>query len=158
MLARAEMSETIEHLYRRKEDGAMKKAAGISRPGRILVVEDNADSRDLLSKLLSMSGYEVTSAPDGESGYAAALKQLPDLIITDINMPRMDGIELLKKVRVDKQLTGTAVLVVTAFGGESARVAIEAGADAATAKPFDFDGFIDTVKALIFTRRQPVGG
>lgn len=158
MPARVEVIEPMEHLYRRKEEGAMNKAAGISRAGRILVVEDNADSRDLLSKLLSMSGYEVTSAPDGESGYAAALKQLPDLIITDINMPRMDGIELLKKVRIDRHLAGTAVLVVTAFGGESTRIAIEAGADAATAKPFDFDAFIDTVKVLIFTRRKPAVG
>lgn len=135
----------------------MKKAAGGSRRGRILVVEDNADSRDLLSKLLAMSGYEVLSAPDGESGYATALKQVPDLIITDINMPRMDGLELLRKVRVEGMLTGTAVLVVTAFGGEAARVAMEAGADAATAKPFDFDGFIDTVNALIFTRQRASG-
>ena len=137
--------------------GATKKANG-DRPGRILVVEDNADSRDLLSKLLGMSGYEVSSAPDGESGYAAALRQIPDLIITDINMPRMDGIELLRRVRVERMLAGTAVLVVTAFGCEAARGAIEAGADAATAKPFDFDGFIDTVKNLIFTRRKPVEG
>ena len=132
----------------------MKKATGRSKQGRILVVEDNADSRDLLSKLLAMSGYEVLSAPDGESGYAAALKQIPDLIITDINMPRMDGLELLRKVRVEGQLAGTAVLVVTAFGGEAARVAMEAGADAATAKPFDFDGFIDTVNTLMFTRQK----
>jgi DNA-binding response OmpR family regulator len=135
----------------------MKKAAGRIRQGRILVVEYNADSRDLLSKLLAMSGYEVVSAPDGESGYAAALKQVPDLIITDINMPRMDGLELLRKVRVEGMLAGTAVLVVTAFGGEAARVAIEAGADAATAKPFDFDGFIDTVNTLIFTRQRASG-
>jgi DNA-binding response OmpR family regulator len=49
------------------------------------------------------------------------------------------------------------VLVVTAFGGEAARVAMEAGADAATAKPFDFDGFIDTVNTLIFTRQKVSG-
>ena len=135
----------------------MNKAAGRSRRGRILVVEDNADSRDLLSKLLAMSGYDVISAPDGESGYASAVKQIPDLIITDINMPRMDGLELLRKVRVERTLSGTAVLVVTAFGGEAARVAMEAGADAATAKPFDFDGFIDTVNTLIFTRQKVSG-
>ena len=132
----------------------MKKTAVKSKTGRILVVEDNADSRDLLSKLLAMSGYEVVSAPDGESGFETALKQVPDLIITDINMPRMDGLELLRKVRVERMLSGTAVLVVTAFGGEAARVAMEAGADAATAKPFDFDGFIDTVNTLIFTRQK----
>ena len=137
-----------------ERDGAMKQAANNAGPGKILVVEDNVDSRDLLAKLLGMSGYEVLSAPDGESGYVAALKQLPDLIITDINMPRMDGIALLKKVRLERLLTGTAVFVVTAFGGEAAREAVEAGADAATAKPFDFNDFVETVRSLIFTRRK----
>ena len=136
----------------------MEQPAGQSKPGKILVVEDNVDSRDLLSKLLGMSGYEVWSACDGESGYAVALKQMPDLIITDINMPGMDGIALLRKVRDESPLTGTAVLVVTAFGGEAAREAIEAGADAATSKPFDFDAFVDTVRSLIFARRKCVDG
>ncbi len=135
----------------------MQRAANTSRPGRILVVEDNADSRDLLAKLLGMSGYEVVSACDGESGYNAALKQIPDLIITDINMPRMDGIALLKKVRRQSPLARTAVFVVTAFGREAAREAIEAGADAATAKPFDFESFVETVKSLIFARQKLVG-
>ncbi|MFY9555232.1 MAG: response regulator [Blastocatellia bacterium] len=131
----------------------MRKAASKTKPGRILVVEDNSDSRDILSKLLRMSGYEVASAPDGESGYMAALRLAPDLIITDINMPGMDGIELLRKVRCEARLAATAILVVTAFGGDAARDAIAAGADAATAKPFDFDGFIDTVQSLIFSRQ-----
>jgi len=141
-----------------KGDGAMKEGANNLRPGKILVVEDNVDSRDLLAKLLGMSGYEVSSASDGESGYAAALKEVPDLIITDINMPRMDGIALLRKVRLERLLTQTAVLVVTAFGGEAAREAVEAGADAATAKPFDFNHFVETVRSLVFTRRKLADG
>jgi CheY-like chemotaxis protein len=135
---------------------AMEQASNNVRRGKILVVEDNVDSLDLLAKLLGMNGYEVWSASDGESGYAAALKQIPDLIITDINMPRMDGIALLKKVRCESLLAGTAVFVVTAFGGEAAREAIDAGADAATAKPFDFDAFVGTVGNLIFARRNLV--
>ena len=132
----------------------MNRAAPKTVLGRILIVEDNTDSRDILAKLLRMSGYEVTSAPDGESGYVAALERLPDLIITDINMPVMSGIELLKKVRLESLLNETAILVVTAFGDEAAREAIEAGADAAAAKPFDFDSFVGTVETLIYTRRM----
>jgi DNA-binding response OmpR family regulator len=132
----------------------MNRAAPKSGLGRILIVEDNTDSRDILAKLLRMSGYEVTSASDGESGYVAALERLPDLIITDINMPVMSGIELLKKVRLESLLNETAILVVTAFGDEAAREAIEAGADAAAAKPFDFDSFVGTVENLIYTRRM----
>jgi CheY-like chemotaxis protein len=132
----------------------MKKVAAAKKQPRILVVEDNTDSRDILAKLLRMSGYEVASAPNGESGYTAALKHLPDLIITDINMPVMGGLELLKKVRLDKKLDATAILVVTAFGDDAAREAIEAGADAAAAKPFDFESFMGTVENLIVTRRK----
>jgi CheY-like chemotaxis protein len=137
----------------------MKEAATKARSGKILVVEDNSDSRDLLAKLLAMSGYDVLSAPDGEIAYATALQQLPDLIITDINMPRMDGIALLRKVRLESVLDRTAVFVVTAFGREAAREAMEEGADAATAKPFDFETFVETVNRLMFTRqRLAVGG
>jgi DNA-binding response OmpR family regulator len=150
--------EQCDPAVREEETAQMTKKAGRTRRGRILVVEDNADSRDLLSKLLAMSGYEVISASDGETGYAVALEQIPDLIITDINMPRMDGLELLKKVRVERALSGTTVLVVTAFGGEAARVAMEAGADGATAKPFDFDCFIATVNTLIHARQRSSSG
>lgn len=132
----------------------MEKTAGQNGHARILVVEDNTDSRDILAKLLRMSGYEVTSASDGKRGYAAAIEQVPDLIITDINMPVMCGIELLKKVRLENLLNGTAILVVTAFGDEAAREAIEAGADAVATKPFDFDTFVGTVDDLISKRRK----
>ncbi|HJZ67346.1 MAG TPA: response regulator [Blastocatellia bacterium] len=134
------------------------KATHKAGRGKILVVEDNEDSREILAKLLRMSGYEVSSAPDGESAYAAAMSQMPDLIITDINMPGMDGIDLLKKVRLQSLFDRTAILVVTAFGGEAAREAIEAGADAAAAKPFDFEAFVETVQNLIFSRAQPANG
>jgi CheY-like chemotaxis protein len=132
----------------------MEKNAASVKSGKILLVEDNVDSRDLLAKLLAMNGYDVTSVPDGERGYAAALLQPPDLIITDINMPGMDGIALLKKVRGEGLLSRTAVFVITAFGQEAAREAIDAGADAATAKPFEFDSFIDKVAHLIVTRQM----
>ena len=134
------------------------KATRKTGQGKILVVEDNEDSREILAKLLRMSGYEVSSAPDGESAYAAAMSQMPDLIITDINMPGMDGIDLLKKMRLQSLFDRTAILVVTAFGGEAAREAIEAGADAAAAKPFDFEAFVETVQNLIFSRTQPANG
>jgi DNA-binding response OmpR family regulator len=121
--------------------------------GKILIIEDNRDSRDILSKLLRMSGYDVVSASDGETGYSTAVDQEPDLIITDINMPRMDGIEFVKRVRMDVALAKTPVLVVTAFGSNVAREAIEAGADASAEKPFDFDKFLVTVQGLISRSR-----
>lgn len=128
--------------------------AEMSELGKILVIEDNRDSRDILSKLLRMSGYDVMSASDGELGYTAAIKHEPDLIITDIHMPRMDGIEFVKRIRLEDALAETPVLVVTAFGSNVAREAIEAGADASAEKPFDFDKFLDTVQGLITRGRK----
>ena len=125
-------------------------------PDRILVIEDNRDSRDILSKLLRMSGYHVTSASDGETGYTAALNQEPDLIITDIHMPRLDGIEFVKRIRMQGALATTPVLVVTAFGSNVAREAIEAGANASAEKPFDFDKFLATVQGLISRSKKTV--
>jgi CheY-like chemotaxis protein len=117
--------------------------------GKILVIEDNRDSRDILAKLLRMSGYDVMSANDGEAGLAAALQQNPDLIITDIHMPNMNGIEFVQRIRNDQALDRVPVLVVTAFGSQVAREAVNAGADAAAEKPFDFDRFLLTVEELI---------
>ena len=124
--------------------------------GKILVIEDNRDSRDILAKLLRMSGYDVMSANDGEAGLAAALQQNPDLIITDIHMPNMNGIEFVQRVRKDQTLDKVPVLVVTAFGAQVAREAVNAGADAAAEKPFDFDRFLLTVEELIGRSRTPV--
>jgi CheY-like chemotaxis protein len=121
---------------------------------KILIIEDNRDSRDILSKLLRMSGYDVVSAADGETGYTAATTHLPDLIITDIHMPKVDGIEFVKRVRENGVLAGIPILVVTAFGGNMAREAVIAGADASVEKPFDFDKFLTTVVELISQNRK----
>jgi two-component system cell cycle response regulator DivK len=122
---------------------------------KILIIEDNRDSRDILSKLLRMSGFDVVCASDGETGFEAAASQLPDLIITDINMPKLDGIEFIKRIRADRLLAGTPVLVVTAFGPSAAREAIVAGANASEQKPFDFDKFLVIVKELIDGSKKP---
>ena len=126
---------------------------GKASSGKILIIEDNLDSRDLLSKLLRLSGYDVTVAPDGETGYVAAIGNTPDLIITDINMPKIDGIEFVKRVRVDRVLGSVPIMVVTAYGPAVAHEAQQAGADAALDKPFDFDSFLHTVRSLLTSRR-----
>jgi DNA-binding response OmpR family regulator len=115
----------------------------------ILIIEDNTDSRDLLSKLLRLSGYRVTVAPDAETGYLAAVNYKPDLIITDVNMPKTNGIEFVRRARFDQALSKIPIVVVTAFGSSVARAAREAGANDAVDKPFDFDAFLVTVKTLL---------
>jgi CheY-like chemotaxis protein len=117
---------------------------------RILIVEDNLDSRFLLSKLLRLNGYEVSTACDGETGFLQASSSIPDLIVTDVNMPGgADGIEFVKRVRTDTQLGAVPVMVVTAYGSHIAQQARLAGADAALDKPFDFDRFLAVIKTLL---------
>ena len=118
---------------------------------RILIVEDNLDSRLLLSKLLRLSGYDVITACDGDTGYDEASNNLPDLIVTDVNMPGSDGIAFVKRVRADSKLSGIPIMVVTAYGSSIAQQARFAGADAALDKPFDFDRFLGAIRTLLTT-------
>ncbi len=72
-----------------------------TNPKKILLVEDEASVRDILSNKLKIEGFEVIFAKDGSSGYGIAMDQKPDLVIADILLPIMDGLELLKKLRND---------------------------------------------------------
>ncbi|HWX43421.1 MAG TPA: response regulator [Blastocatellia bacterium] len=135
------------------ESADSRESGETASSGKILIIEDNLDSRDLLCKLLKLSGYRVSTASDGESGYAAAVAGAPDLIITDINMPKIDGIEFVKRVRFDRVLGKVPIMVVTAYGPSVTHDAQEAGADATLDKPFDFDNFLHTVRSLLAPRR-----
>jgi CheY-like chemotaxis protein len=119
---------------------------------RILVIEDNVDSRDLLVKLLRHSGYEVSSACDSEGGFIEANRSIPDLIVTDVNMPGTDGIEFVKTVRANPTLAEVPIIVTTAYGSSVAYEAKKAGADAAIDKPFDFDEFLEIIALLLGTK------
>ena len=85
------------------------------------------------------------------SGYVAAVNGQPDLIITDVNMPRTDGIEFVRRARFDQALSKIPIVVVTAFGPGVTQAAREAGANDAVDKPFDFDRLLATVVTLLKT-------
>jgi PAS domain S-box-containing protein len=102
----------------------------------ILIADDNADMRDYLRRLLA-TRYEVTGAADGEEAFAAARRTRPDLILTDVMMPRLDGFGLLQKVRADPGLSGVPVIVLSARAGDEAKVeGLQTGADDYLVKPF----------------------
>lgn len=104
---------------------------------RILVADDNADMRAYLRHLLQASGYRVAVATDGEAALAAALAEPPDLVLTDVMMPRLDGFGLLRALRADRRTREVPVLLVSARAGEEAEVeGLEAGADDYLVKPF----------------------
>ncbi|WP_429303540.1 response regulator [Paraburkholderia sp. GAS199] len=107
-------------------------------PGaRVLVVDDNADLRDYMRRILSAAGHEVSIAPDGQAALEAARAEPPDIIVSDVMMPRLDGFGLLRELRADPDLRETPVLMLSARAGEEARVdGIEQGADDYLTKPF----------------------
>ncbi|HEX6069222.1 MAG TPA: response regulator [Longimicrobiaceae bacterium] len=80
---------------------------------RILIVEDSEDTRFVYSAILSLDGYEVLEAPNGETGVAIAVEHRPDLIITDINMPGMNGFDVARQVRADDRIAATPIVAVT---------------------------------------------
>ena len=101
---------------------------------RILIVDDHKEIRDLLSKFFLSSGYEVESVEDGEMAMRKVKKKRYDLIVTDYMMPKMDGIVLLKKLKMDNpQLS---ILIISGSAVEEAFFT-QSGADAFLAKPLD---------------------
>ncbi len=103
---------------------------------RVLLVDDNRDIREYIERLLARS-YEVTSLEDGEQALAAVLDNPPDLVLTDVMMPRLDGFGLLKKLRANPRTASIPVIMLSARAGEEARSeGMEAGADDYLVKPF----------------------
>ena len=104
----------------------------------ILTVDDSASMRMLLKASLTAQGYRIESANDGEHGLERMREVQPDLLITDINMPKMDGFELMEAVRAEPAFRGTPILVLsTEFSDEKKMRAREAGATGRITKPFD---------------------
>jgi len=118
-------------------------------PHKILVVDDNIDTRELVHLHLSTEGFSVVVASDGREGIYLASAEQPDLIITDISMPELDGIEMVKQLRTHSELTAVPILVLTAMGKEEIDEAIRAGANRAMNKPILLDALVDDVRELL---------
>ncbi len=115
---------------------------------RVLLVEDNVDMRTYLHKLLQNAGFEVVTAVDGERALAAAAQFKPDLILSDVMMPKVDGLQLLASVRADSNLRDIPVLLLSARAGEEAKVeGLAAGANDYLTKPFSARELIARVRA-----------
>jgi PAS domain S-box-containing protein len=104
---------------------------------RVLLADDNADLRDYISRLLADHGYGVEAVPDGEAALAALRSQRPDVLVTDVMMPRLDGFGLLRAVREDAALRDLPVVMLSARAGDDSKVeGLDAGADDYLTKPF----------------------
>jgi putative two-component system response regulator len=105
---------------------------------RILVAEDDEANAGLLIALLERDGYEVLHAGDGEGALAATTDRLPDLVLLDVMMPKMDGFEVCRRIKSQASTRLIPVILVTGLGDRHARIeGIDAGADEFLSKPFD---------------------
>ena len=116
---------------------------------KVLVVEDHHDTSFMLCRLLKMEGYEVEHAIDGMVGYSTATNEHPDLIVTDVQMPRMNGIEMIKRIREEDEFRQTPIIVMSAYGKRIIDDALKAGADDFVEKPIDFDKFLTAIRAKL---------
>jgi two-component system response regulator MprA len=115
---------------------------------RVLIVEDDPNVRTALSRALSFEGYEIDTAGDGGRGLEAVVQHPPDVIVLDVMMPFVDGLEMCRRLRARGD--NTPVLMLTALGDVADRVeGLDAGADDYLAKPFALEELLARVRALL---------
>jgi adenylate cyclase len=119
-------------------------------PPRILIVDDSETNRDILVTRLQVHGYELPQAADGEEALAAASTLHPDLILLDVMMPKLDGIEVCRRLKADASMPFTPIILVTAKADTKDVVrGLEAGADEYLTKPIDQAALVARVKSML---------
>src|SRR5215468_1498599 len=125
---------------------------------RLLLVEDNEQNRDMLSRRLRRKGYEVIIAHDGGEGLVLAREQAPDLILMDMSLPVLDGWEATRQLKADPQTRHIPVIALTAHAMAGDREkALAAGCDEYETKPVEFDRLLGKIQALLGAS-APTGG
>ncbi len=119
---------------------------------KILIVEDNEDNRDSLSRRLQRRGFEVVLAADGKAGVSMAAAEKPDLILMDMNMPELDGWEATRQIKAAAATKGLPVIALTAhaMSGDRDR-ALEAGCAEYHTKPVDFPKLVAQIEQLLLS-------
>ena len=116
---------------------------------RVLVVDDVPQVRQLFGRFLAMSGMQPSFAADGVEGLAAARAAIPDLVLCDLEMPRLDGVALCRALRADAATRRVPILAVTGGGGPPSLAALAAGCDAVLPKPCSRELLIATIRDLL---------
>ena|ERR1044072_8960280 len=115
----------------------------------ILIVEDNQDTREIMKHYFSNAEFTVLTAMDGGQGFEIAKAKHPDLIITDLSMPNLSGVDMIKRLHADSETATIPILIFTAKGSGVAKDGLQAGALQAFYKPLGFDDLVVTVKSLL---------
>jgi len=124
------------------------------RSPRVLVVEDDAEIAQAVQRSLRLEGYEVRIAPDGEKALTDARSYVPDLVLLDLGLPGLDGVEVARRMRSDSDVP---ILMLTARDAVESRVeGLDSGADDYLVKPFDRQELLARIRALL--RRRPPRG
>jgi CheY-like chemotaxis protein len=112
----------------------------------ILLIEDYIDTRELLATLLHKRGYKVIQAEDGVEGLLKAGWMYPDLIIMDLSLPEMDGVEVARRIHAQSKLAQIPIIVISAYLTDAVRADVRAaGCTKIFAKPFDSEELLETV-------------
>lgn len=120
----------------------------------VYYVEDDASIRGAVLYALNSTGFEAEGFEDGESFFEAVSQQLPDIVLLDIMLPGIDGLEVLERLRADRKTADIPVILITAKGSEFEKViGLDSGADDYVAKPFGVTELISRIKAVL--RRVP---
>jgi two-component system, OmpR family, response regulator MprA len=126
----------------------MTNTSSPAAPPTVLIVEDRREVLDVLQRTLTHNGYRVRTAGDGEAGLAAALEHQPDLVILDVGLPKLSGLQVARELRT--RGFSAPVLMLTARITVADRVSgLDAGADDYLVKPFDYEELLARVKALL---------
>jgi adenylate cyclase len=119
-------------------------------PPRVLIVDDNPANVDILRARLAANGYEILTASDGEQALDAVRQHLPDLVLLDVMMPKLDGIEVCRRLRADASIPFVPIILVTAKSEPKDVVAaLEAGGDEYLTKPVDQAALVARVKSML---------
>lgn len=116
---------------------------------RILIIEDDEYSREAVEHLLKAEGCETRSAAGGVSGYCAARRFSPDVIVLDLNLPDIDGQRVLRKFRANRALGQVPIIVITGYSRDEIPAGVSSSADFCITKPASFDDVIQAVFDLL---------
>ncbi len=117
---------------------------------KILYVEDHPAQRDIMAQMLELGGFEVDVASDGVEGVEKATTWLPDIILMDLRMPRMDGFEAIEKIRADERTANTPIIAISAWAsGKHKKRALDAGANEHFTKPVDLNRLMTTINTYL---------
>ncbi|MBW2037371.1 MAG: response regulator [Deltaproteobacteria bacterium] len=126
---------------------------------KVLIVDDNQDSRELVVKILKARGYQMIEAVDGEEALEKAIAEKPDLILMDRSLPKIDGYEVTRRLKGREEFKGIPIVALTAHAMTGDREkALEAGCDGYISKPIDVRALPELITSYLMGKEEKISG